>query len=156
MSIASIWDYWSVQWTSEHWSSCTGIVKVSKEELGHHSSSILRLLLTNKRKHRRKLRKTQMFQARTKSNPSGIVTKSTNMSNWQKIENLKRRSTQKKKSIDSSFTPAMTNNAFGNEEALVWTFQHSSALISYRIFRKFNPSSRQILRFSRSSSYVSL
>ena len=97
----------------------TTIVKVSKEELGHHSYSILRLLLTNKRKHRRNLRKTQMFQARTKSNPLGIVTKSTNMSNWQKIENLKRRSTQKKTSIDSSFTPAMTNNAFGNEEALV-------------------------------------
>ena len=97
----------------------TTIVKVSKEELVHHSSSILRLLLTSKRKHRRKLRKTQMFKARTKSNPSGIITKSTNMSNWQKIEKLKRRSTEKKRSMDISFTPALTNNAFGNEEALV-------------------------------------
>ncbi len=94
------------------------IIKASEAKILHHSSSVLRLLLNSKRRRSRKINKTQIFQARTKRNPSGIITSPINLSNWQKIENLKQRATQQRRTEISS-TPAMANNAFGNEEALV-------------------------------------
>lgn len=94
------------------------IIKASKDEAVQLSLRLLLNLKKRKRRHGRNVHRTQIFQARTKSNPSGIVTNSINLRNWQNIENLKRRST-KRRNTGNSYSPNTMSTAFSNEEALV-------------------------------------
>jgi len=72
------------------------IIKASKANLFHHSSSIFRTFFQpkNKQMKYRNSYHSKSYQARTKGNPSGIVNNTINLSNWQKIERLMNRSTQ--------------------------------------------------------------
>ncbi len=94
------------------------IIKASKEKVLQHSLRLLLDLKKRKRRYGRNVHQTPILQARTKSNPSGIVTNSINLRNWQNIENLKRRSA-KRQNTGNPYSPATTSTAFSNEEALV-------------------------------------
>ena len=90
------------------------IIKASKVKLFHHSSSILRRSFKpNKKKwrHRGNYR-MKSFQARTKSNPSGIVKHSINLKNWRKIERLMQRSSRRRK---FPIEPVVTSSTFAEE-----------------------------------------
>jgi len=95
----------------------TMIIKASKAKLFHHSSSILRTYLSPKKKKRRHDSHygSKRFQARTKSNPSGIVKHKINLSNWRKIEKLMRRSTPQQKNVTIPVAPAATSKELGDE-----------------------------------------
>lgn len=94
----------------------TTIIKASKANLFHHSSSIVRA--TYLQPKNRKIRHhssfhSKSFQARTKSNPSGIVHHAINLSNWRKIEELMKRSRQQRNMVAAA--PVVTSNSFGDE-----------------------------------------
>ena len=93
------------------------IIKASKAKLFQHSSSILRKYFQpkkNKRRHGSSMYHSQRFQARTKSNPSGIIEHTINLSNWRKIEKLMRRSSGDR-NMGVSSSPRLTTE----EEVLV-------------------------------------
>jgi len=96
------------------------IIKASKAKLIQHSSSMLRNYLQPKKQKKRHdgtyLNKT--FYARTKSNPSGIVRHTINMSNWRKIEKLMQRSRKRRAMavpIAAPITPTVLNSAMVDE-----------------------------------------
>jgi hypothetical protein len=95
----------------------TMIIKASKAKLFHHSSSILHTYLSSKKKKRRHCSHyhSQTFQARTKSNPSGIVKHKINLNNWRKIEKLMRRSTPQQKNVTVPVAPTVTSKALDDE-----------------------------------------
>jgi len=100
------------------------IIKASKAKLFHHSSTFLRTYLSPKKKKKRKgqsMYNSLSFQARTKSNPSGIVNHTINLNNWRKIEKLMQRARKQRSRMgaSSSSSPGNDRNAHGDEGAVL-------------------------------------
>ncbi len=92
------------------------IIKASKAKLFQHSDSIMRTFLQPNKKKRKLGSSTmypaQKFQARTKSNPSGMLNSTLNLSNWRKIERLMKRSRKQRRITTSR---EIRRNAHGDE-----------------------------------------
>lgn len=96
------------------------IIKASKAKLFHHSSTFLRTYLSPKKKKQRHGNSgynSLSFQARTKSNPSGIVNHAINLNNWRKIEKLMQRARKERDTMEPSLENERDTN--GDEGAVL-------------------------------------